>query len=461
MNIVVIGAGNIGLHLVTCFSQVNYGIVLIDTDPYKLERAARDLDVVTRLGSGTDWELLEELMELSPDLLLALTNNDETNLVACTIAKNLGYPQTIARVRSNKYFQQSRLNFERLFCVDHLIGPEKLTADAISNMILIPGSIATESFAHGSIQMRTVKIPSKWKKGNIALAKRDELELPQQLMVGLIHRQVTREIKEKIVSQSEHIIFPHGSDTLQPNDEVTFIGENEAIEQLHKFFGLPLKIPKSVMIIGGSLIGINLAHTLQDHDIRVRILEKDFNKCRLLSEKLPYATIIHRDGTDYRFLQSEKVEDVDVFVACTRNDEVNFLAALLARDLGTETVIISLSDTNYLPLIGRLGITHAASARINAANRILSIAREKTIASMVSMYNNQAEIMEVKVSATSKIVGIPIQQLGPELPKDFLIVLIQSRGRIFVADGTRVLSPGDTVVVISNPKHVDEIKKLF
>jgi len=461
MNIVIIGAGDIGQHLATIFSKMNYGIVLVDKNSKKLEQISRDLDVATRFGSGTDWELLEELMEFSPNLLIALTNDDETNLVACTIAKNLGYPQTIARVRSNKFFNQGRLSFERLFCVDYLIGPEKLTADALANMILVPHSIYVEDFAHGSIQMRTFKIPEKWKKGGLLLSEREKFGLPSQLMVGLIRRSYFNETKGKAVFKGEEILFPHGQDSLLPGDEVTFIGESEAVQSLHKFFGFQNKVPKSVMIVGGSLIGQNLAQILQDHLIRVRILDKDFDKCAMLSEKLTLSTVIHRDGLDYPFLRSEKVEDVDVFVACTRNDEVNFLAATSARELGCENVLISLSDTNLIPLIHRLGISQAASPRIHAANRILSIAREQTIASMVSMYNNQAEIMEVKVSANSKIVGIPIRQLGPELPNDFLIVMIQSRGRIFIADGSRILSPGDTVVVISSPRHVNEIKKLF
>ncbi len=454
MNIVIIGAGDIGLHLANIFSQIDYRIVLIDTDPQKLEQAARDLDVATRLGSGTDWELLEELMDFDPDLLIALTNVDEKNLTACTIAKNLGYPQTIARVRSNKFFIESRLSFERLFNVDHLIGPEKLTADAIANMILVPGSIGTEQFAHGSIEMRTMKIPKSWRKGDIPLSNRAELNLPAELMVGLVKRTLPS-------TANEAVIFPHGHDTLQPEDEVTFIGESGAIKQLPKFFGTSPKLPKSVVIVGGSLIGINLARILTESNVRVRIIDNDFNKCRYLSEILPYSTVIYRSGTDYRFLQSEKVEEADFFVGCTRNDEVNFLAGAIARDLGCHNVIISLSDTNYMPLVNRLGISQAASPRINAANRILSIARERTIASMVSMYDNKAEIMEVKVSANSKLAGIPIRQLGPELPDDFLIVVIQSRGRIIIADGNRVLSPGDTVVVISSPKHVTELKKLF
>jgi|GEM_PF-439675 len=461
MNIVIIGAGNIGLHLSRVFSQADYNIVLVDTNSYKLEQATRDLDVATRWGSGNDWELLEDLMELKPDLLIALTNDDEINLVACSIAKNLGYPRTIARIRKASYFEQGRINFEHLFCVDHIIGPEKLTAEGIANMILIPGSTAVEHFAHGSVQMRTMTIPKKWRKGDTPLREREKLSLPDALMVGLIERKMETKAKDKSYVSKGHLIFPHGDASLLPGDEVTFIGQREAISELHKFVGVTEKLPKSVMIVGGSLVGINLARILQNHKIRVTLLEKDFDKCKYLSETLPFSTVIHRDGTDYQFLRSEKVDQFDVFVATTTNDEVNFLAAVAAKDLNCERVIVSLSDTSYLPLITRLGIDHAASARIFAANRIFSIAREKSIASMVSMYENQAEIMEVKVSMDSKIAGIPIKQLGPELPKDFLIVVIQSRGRVFIADGTRVLSPGDTVIVISSPKHIEEIKKLF
>ena len=461
MNIVIIGASDIGIHLASIFSQENYRVVLVDKDPLKIEQASRELDIATRVGLGTDWELLEELLEFAPDLLIALTNEDEINLVVCTLAKNLGYPQTIARVRKNKYFLQSRLNFEQLFCVDHLIGPERLTADAIANKILVPGAIAIESFAHGMIQMRTMRVPSTWRKHQVMLRDGDSIELPSKTMIGLIRRRQSHEFSGKKVHPKEQIIFPHGNDSFLINDEVTFIGETDSIRNLHKFFGISIKDPKSVMIIGGSLVAINLARILIEHKMRITILDKNYEKCCLLTKLFPLATIIQRSGTDYRYLQAEKVGDFDVVVSCTRDDEVNFLAGSIAKELGCNHVIVSISDTNYLPLISSLGITHSASPRIHASNRILSIARERQIASMVSMYNNQAEIMEVKISINSKILGIPIRLLSKELPKDMLIVAIQSHGRILIADGSRVLSAGDTVIVISHPKHIDEIKRLF
>lgn len=449
MNIVIIGAGDIGLHLASILSQFEYGIILIDKNRERLEIAARDLDVVTKLGSGTDWELLQETLEIEPDLFVALTDDDETNLVACSIAKNLGFPQTIARVRSSKYFLQQRLPFERLFFVDHLIGPEKLTANAIADMILLPGAVNAESFAHGSIEMRTIKIPSTWRKGHIPIRQKEELALPDSLMVALIRR------------ESGDILFPHGNDALHPNDEVTFIGEPKALLQLTDFFQIEALMPKNVAIVGGSLVGIHLASLLEKQGIALTFIDCHLEKCKKLSELFPAANIIQRNGTDYHFLDMERIATSDVFVAATRSDETNFLAAASAKKLNCPKVIVSLADTHYLPLLEDQEIWAAASPRLVAANRILSIAREEKVASMVSLYDNRAEVLEVKVGIDSKIAGIPIRYLGQELPRDFLIAAIMSRGRVFIADGSRVISPGDTVIIISNPKHMKEIKRLF
>lgn len=455
MNIVIVGAGSIGSYLAKSFSQETYNILLIDRDGDKLSILSRDLDIGTRLGDATDWELLEDLAEFNPDLFIAMTDSDETNLVTCCIAKQLGFPRTVARIRKSKYFLKSRLNFEQLFYVDHLICPEKLTADAILNMIMIPEALAIENFAHGQVQLRTVKISPLWKKQEILLKNRKELELPQEVMVGLIRRLGHHK------SKHEKILFPHGDDSLFPGDEVTFIGQTEIISKIHKKFYVTESSPKNALLIGGSLIGIHLAKLLNSNGLEVTIVDKNPAQCFYLSEILPKATIVHRDSLDFPYLKSEKIENFDVFVACTSSDEVNFLAGSMAKNQGCSRVIISLSDTDYLPLTEQLGITQVASARIHTANRILSIAGDRSIASMISMYNNQAKVMEIKVSKDSKIAGIPIKYLGPLLPIEMLILAIQSRGRVFVADGNRVLSPGDTAVVISAPKHLDELRNLF
>lgn len=445
MNIVIVGAGETGRHIATLLSADQHNVVLIDTDAKRLEEVSWQMDVATKEGSGTDWQLLDHLLELSPDLFIAVTSEDQTNFVACSLAKQLGYPRTIARVRDNRYLNRTRLDFARIFNIDYFIGPELLVAHEIYKYIVSPGSLRVESFAHGAVQLRTLKIPTNWRKADQTLM---ELKLPSGIMIALIYRE-------------GEVIFPHGNDRIFPGDEVTLIGETQTLSSVHQFFGLEYKDVSSVMIIGGSRSAINLSKILGGRNIDVRLIEKDYQKCCSLSEALPNATVINHDGTDLEFLQSEKVERTGAFVVSTHSDELNVMTGLLGKEGGAENVVIQLSNPGYLPIAQRVGIAHTPSPRTIAANRVLALALSQTLTSIVSLYQRQAEIMEIQVSMTSPIAGIPISELGPLLPKDFLIAVIQNRGRVIIADGSRIISPGDTVIVVSDPKHLHELENIF
>lgn len=455
MNIVIIGAGNVGQYLASSLSREQHNIILIDRDAKKLEQASWQMDVLHRHGSGTDWELLDDLMELSPDLLLALTDNDETNLVACSIAKNLGYPKTMARIRSNRYFNQTRLDFGRIFDADYLIGPDLLVANDILKFILQPGSVATEHFAHGAVLLRTIQIPPRWKKGTVPLS---QLGLPSNVIVGLIRRfQEEHEGKRK----SYRIIFPHGGDHILPGDEVTFIGETETVTELPHFFRAAVPEISSVAIIGGSIVAENLAQLLLPRGVAVRIVEPRYERCRELSELLPDCTIINHSGTDLDFLRSEKMGQTDLFAACTDSDEENMLIGVLGQQLESRNTVVVLSSHSYMSTASHLGIAYVVSPRVSASNRILSLASAGKVSSMVSLYDSQAKIVEIKVSMRSKATGIPLSELGPLLPADFLIAMIQNRGRMIIANGNCIVSPGDTIIVITHPRHLQQLETIF
>ncbi len=456
MSIVIVGAGDVGLYIAQILSKEEHNIILIDTDSKKLQLASNLLDVATRKGSGTDWQLLDDLLELSPTLFIALSNDDETNLVACSIAKNLGYPRTIARVHDNRYLNRTRLDFSRIFDVDYFISPELLVATDIIKHMVSPGSINIESFAHGAVQLRTLEIPQKWRKSEIPLRK---LNLPPGAMIGLISRETHK--KASFGESSREIIFPHGNDVILPGDEITVIGETAVIAEIHHFFGINKKPINSVVVVGGSLTGFHLAKLLCEMNIPVKIIDKSYERCAELAEALPEAIIVHHDATDLPFLKEEKIGRAEIFVACTRHDEINLMTGLLAKEAGCEEVIAVLSNNSYKTQVGLLGINLSVSPRESAANHILSQILTGRVTSLVSVYENSAEIMEINVSADSKVVGIPLSELGPLLPKDFLIAMIQNRGRIMVANGTRVISPSDTVIAITHPRHVADLEKIF
>lgn len=455
MNIIIVGAGNMGSYLASKLSREAHNVIIVDHDSKLLEKISQNADVATRLGTGTDWHLLEELQEQNPDLFIAMTGSDETNLVACTIAKHLGYPKTIARIRQSSYLNRSRLDFGRLFCVDHLIAIDLILAHDLFKCITNPGNGALETFAHGAVQMRTIVIPPHWKQANKKIV---DLQFAENLLLGLIRRQTSS--TEGSLPQ-DTLIFPRGQDRIFSGDEVTLIGEAKVILNLHKIFGIPQNTPYSVVIAGASPLSFHLSRLLEEQGIAVKILEQDEQKCHKLAEKLPLTTILNQDPTDSRFLRSERIDQADFFIACSDSDEKNILASIAAKQVGCKETISLVSDENYIPLLKQMGISSLVSERACVAKRVDAILDADTIVSGTSLYENRAKIMEIKVSTNSEIVGIPLSDLSAHLPKDFLIAMIENRGRISIAKGNNILSPGDTAIVICNPKRIEELRKIF
>lgn len=449
MKIVILGAGTIGSYLADTLAKEQHDVIVIDQDPKALEKVARYSDVATRLGSGTDWRVLEDLAELSPDLFIAMSSDDETNLVACTIAKNLGYSKTVARIRESGFLDHSRLEFGRLFFVDHLLGTELIVAHDLFKHIVNPGHLAVESFAHGAVQMRTVLIPEKFAHTGVPLS---EVDLNSNLLVGLIRRKI---------SGKETVIFPKGGDHLLPGDEATLIGEADAMNHISKFFGLPKKTIASVTLVGGSGVVIHLCKLLEEHKIDVKIIEQDEEKCQRLAQLFPYVTILNHDGTDFAFLKEERIENSDLFVACTQSQEANILAAALAKQAGCEQVIALVSEEGFAPLLHQLGISHTLSERTSIARCIHSILQDASIVSIASLYENKAKIMEVKISPDSGIVGSPLSDLSATFPQDFLIAAIENRSGVVVPKGNSVLTPGDTAIILCSPETIPEVEKIF
>jgi trk system potassium uptake protein TrkA len=448
MNIVIIGAGDIGTYAAAALSKQGHNVILIDKDENRLSDMSWQMDIAVRKGSGTDWQLLDQLLETKPDLFLALTSQDEVNLMACTLAKHLGYPRTVARVKDSHFLNRRRLDFARLFGADYFISPELLVAYEIYKHLANLNSLAFESLTHGAVQMRTVQVPEHWH-----LAHKDvkALPLPPDIIIGLIYRK----------SEEPKIIFPHGEDYILPGDEITLIGQRDAIATSHEFFGIKSKSPRSVVIIGGSLVGINLAKILKDKNISIHLIDKDAKHCLALAEELPYCRITHQSQIDPEFLRSERIGQADYFVLCTHQDESNILGALAAKEVGCENVAIALENERFLHLVEKLNITHVVSPQQAAAKQILSFTASKTTSSLINLYEGQAEISEVNVSLNSKIIGIPLADLGSRLPKDFLIATIQNRGRVLIPKGDSVICPGDTVIVINSPKYSNDLEKIF
>lgn len=446
MNIVILGAGEKGAYLAHILSQEKHSVIVIDKDAEKLIKISEEADVATIKGYGARWQVLDNLIEHNPDLFIAMTGYDEINLISCAIAKNLGYPQTVARVKDIAFLSRSRLDFGRLFFTDHFIGAEILTAQDILKHIMNPEDLAIENFANGMIQMRTIEIPKNWNKHDTPLNK---LNLPEEMIISLIRR------------KENEIIFPHGEDFLKCNDEITVIGDIKTMQHLHKIFECPEKKIKSIIIAGGGSISKRLAHILERLNIKTKIIEKNKKKCETLCDFLTKTTIVHGDATDINFLESEKIQNADLFIACCNDDKTNILISLLAKNLNCKKILSLISNISLTPLLRELEINFTLSEKVNIANKILSIIHAKKIISIASLCDNQAKVLEIKVSHESEIVGIPLSDLKARLPQKLLIAAIENRGKIMIGKGSRIISPGDTIILITSPEHTNELQDLF
>ena len=442
MKIVILGAGNTGSYVAAALSQEQHDVILIDRDAKVLEQVSREIDVATLLASMPNLTVFSSLLEMKPDLFFAATSDDETNLVCCSLAKNLGIPKTVARISSRTYLESDQINMGRLFYVDHFIGAEMLCAQDLFKLLTHTADTAFQHFAHGHILMRTIKIPSHWAKGEIPIK---DLKLPQGLIAGLIRR-------------DEEILFPHGEDLIKAGDHATLIGKSNVINDLHDLFDIPERRIKSAVLVGGSEIAVHLAHLLQQQHISVKIIEKCPVRSRELADRLPKATIINRNGKDFSALTEEGVQSADALVSCTEDEGTDLLISSMAMQMGCPKSIALVGNPACIPLFENANVTPALSSRVNVVNRLLAILHHSTI-SVGSLSNDAAKIVELKVSPSSKLIGTPIAAM--KLPSDLIIATIENHGKVMIGTGSSILCPDDTVVAICSPNRLEQLQHLF
>jgi len=448
MNIVILGAGALGAYVASILSNEENDVVIIDKDLKTLNKIS-NLDVATIHSTGSNWRLLDDLLENKPDFFIAMTGSDESNLVACNVAKNLGFPTTICRIKEIGYLFKERLDFGRLFFVDHFIAPEIIAANDVFKLLLTPKGEYIENFSHGSIQMRTIKLPENWVKTNVPI---HSLGLPDEMIIGAIRREIEGEVK---------IIFPHGDDLLCLHDEITVFGDTTTMKDVPEYFGLPPIYLDSVVITGGSTIALHLAKILEKHDVSVKIIEKDDMRCKYLAEHLPKSVILNHDASEYSFLLSENVQESDVFISCTKEDETNIFLTSLGKKAGCKKIISAISNIHLKDMLEKIDIVPSISEKLSLANRVLSLIHKEKVISVKSLFEKDVRVVEMKVSEDSNLIGIPLKDLTGKIPNDLIIAVIENKGRVMIGKGNRVISANDTVIVVSSPKNIQELQNIF
>jgi len=443
VRILIIGAGEVGEHLARMLTQERHHVVIVDHDPEQLSRIEEMLDVQVVPGHGASAAVLERAGAFNADILLAVTSQDEVNLLAALFAKHMGARRAIIRIKNSDYVRYHRLFYKRVVGYDSMLVLNDLCAQEISELVRRHRAVAVENFAAGRIQMRQLKVTpdSAWAGKTLAKAK-----IPKGILVTAV-------IGEK------EITIPRGDTQIRPGDELLLIGRQETMEKVEEITERLNASVRHLIVMGGGDLGLAVAQAFEYSGVKVKLIESDINRAKLLAENLDEVMVIHGDGTDHALLTEIGAANADVFVATGGQDEKNLLACQLAKAMGVKKTIALVEKPDYVTLYPRLGIDAAISPRLLVAQKILRYVRSGLISTIAVIQEGKAEVIEMKALPESKIVGTPLSRVG--FPKGAVIGSILRKEEVIIPDGDEVIQPDDSCIIFTFLSTVPQVEKLF
>lgn len=451
MYIIILGAGQVGSTLAENLVNEHNDITIIDSDIKKLEELQNRLDIRTVHGPGSNPEIMSLAGAENADMLVAVTNSDETNLVACAIANKLFHiPTKIARVRSSHYLQHKDILFnDDGFAVDYPISPEQLVTDYIKRLIEYPSALQVLDFAEGKVQLVGIR---SYFGGPLVGKPLDSLKIHMpnyQARVAAIYRG-TRSIPLS------------GSTVIEIGDEVFFIA---AAHHLRESMAALRRIEnpyQRIMIVGGGHIGERLACSLEQQ-YQVKIIEQNAERARYLSETLNNAIVLHGNAADQNLLLSENIEYTDAFCALTNNDEVNILSCMQAKRMGVRQVMALINRPSYIDLIEGNNVDIVISPQQATISSILTHVRKGDIVRVYSLRRGAAEAIEIIAHGdytTSKVVGRAIEEIN--LPKGTHLAAVVRGHKVILAEKSTVIETDDHIILfVVDKTHIQEVERLF
>ncbi len=447
MKIIIIGAGEVGFHIASRLALENKDVVVIDKNSNSIQRVADQLDVQTITGSGSSPAILEEAGIKEAEILLAVTDSDETNLVACLVA-NIMSPSTkkLARLRDAGYDGYHQTFRDKPPHIDTIINPEVEVVKSIERMLSVPGAVDVGDFEAGRIKFIGIILDEGARLAGAKLSEFTQILGPDRPLVTAIIR-------------NEELIIPTGNDRLIPNDLVYFISRDDKLMDTLKMFDKHDESLNRVLIVGGGRIGFRLAGLLEKKSIHTKIIESDEKRCTILAEQLNKAVVLCGDGSDQEILREENIQDMDAVVTVTDNEETNILVSLLCKRMGVKKAITKISRFSYFHLLSTIGVNLIVSPRLSAINTILQHIRRGKILSAITIKGEQAEVIEAMALETSDIVGKPLKRLS--FPKGALIAAIIHKDNIIIPSGESIIEPGDRIIIFANRNAVPKIEKIL
>ena len=445
MKIIIIGAGEVGFNIAQRLSEENHDVVVIEKDPNKISHIQNVIDVQAVLGSGTNPSILNEAGIKESDIIVAATDSDEANLIACFFAQHLtDYITKIARVKNPDYMKHREIFNQDFLNIDLIINPQSEMVASMLKLMEVPGASEVIDFVDGRIKLIGITIKNNSPLIGQKLSSFNDYS--QAILVGVIVR-------------GEKVIIPSGQDTIQPNDLIYFVARREETPNIFRLLNLREEGLSRVIIIGGGETGLALATSLDTTNINTKIIEKDSQRCLELAEKLKKVVVLNGDGADREFLIEENIADVDILVVITEDDENNVLISLLGKALGVKKTVTRVGKLSYIPLVSAIGIDTVVSPRLSAIRTILQYIRKGKVICVAPLKGEGAEAIEFEALETSDIVNIPLSKV--KFPKEAIIGAIVRGEEIIIPKGHNMIKPHDHLIIFALKGAIPKLEKLF
>lgn len=451
MKIIVIGCGKIGTTLVASLVSEGHDVTVLDREPDVITEITNIYDVMGVCGNGADSDILSEAGVGNADIVAAVTNSDELNMLACFLAKKMGAGNTVARIRNPEYNDRSLGIMKQHLDLSMSINPERLAAKELFNILRLPSAVKIDSFSAGNLE-----IIELWLKENSPFADQKLMDLRNKYSAKFLVCAVQR---------GEQAYIPDGNFVLKSGDKIGITAAPAEIFKLFKEMGVQQNRARNIMILGGSRTAYYLAKMLTLAGNTATIIEKDRTVCEELCESLPKAIIINGDGAEQETLLAAGLKNLDAFVGLTGMDEENILLCSYASSLKVPKVIAKINREELMPLAEHWGLDSFVSPKKLIADVIVQYARAlhnsegSSVETLYKLMDDKVEALEFRVKSGLSVLGKPLREL--KLKPNVLIAGIIRDRKTIIPSGEDMLLSGDRVIVLSASSRLDELSDIL
>ena len=451
MKIIVLGAGKVGKTLIKHMSNEDHDIIVVDQNATKVEEVVNQFDVIGVVGNGGSYDILMEAGAQDANLIICVTTSDELNILAGLMAKKMGTRHTIARVRNPDYssqrdFMRNQLGFSMI------VNPELEAASEIRRVLSFPSAVKVDTFSRGKVELAEFFVEDHSRLNGVELSQ--------------LHKITKTNILVCAVSHNEDVIIPDGNYVIKPGDHLYITGTHRDLSRFCLDIGVITTRIKNVIIVGGGKIAYYLSKQLSTQGIKVKIIEKDKNRCQVLAEKLPYVTIIHGDGSDDELLNEEGIENTDAVLALTGLDEENIVLSLSAKSLYHKKTIAKVTRMNYAGLSDVLKVDSIVAPKKIVASQIIRYVRAKmnkdndsSVKTLYKIVDGEVEAIEFKVTEQFKYLHKTLNEM--KIKEHVLVAAIIRENEVIVPKGNTTMELNDYVIIVSRGEIMKSLNDIL